>query len=154
MKEEQKLKALSHQFWKDFCLRFFQASWKVELLIILCNVAVLVVFRMMQVQVPVVGAETFPVLGELWEERREEEEEELEEEEDEEEVTQSLSEEVEERKDEFLEPGLMEQSFSIFVEGAVKTCVLVVNADLTIEDLEHLILEVMCLPKGFFFLTF
>ena len=46
MKEEQNLKALSHQFWKDFYFRFLQASWKVELLIILCNAAVLVAFRM------------------------------------------------------------------------------------------------------------
>ena len=153
MKEEQKLKALSHQFWKDFCLRFFQASWEVELLISFCNVAVLIVFRMMQVKVPVVGAETFPVLGELWEERKEEEEELEEEEEDEEGVTQSLSEEVEEGKDQFLEPGLMEQSFSIFVDGAGKSCVLVIDADMTIEDLEHSIQEVMCLPKGLFFLT-
>ena len=30
---------------------------------------------------------------------------------------------------------------------------LVVNADMTIEDLEHSIQEVMCLPNGFFFLT-
>ena len=111
MKEEQKLKALSHQFWKDFCLRFFQSSWKVEFLIILFNVAVIVVFRMMQVQVPVVGAETFPVLGELWGERKEEEEELKEE------ITQSLSEEVEESKDEFLEPGLMEQSFPFLLKG-------------------------------------
>ena len=144
MKEEQKLKALSHQFWKDFCLRFFQASWEVELLIIFCKVAVLIVFRMMHVKVPVVGAETFSVFGELWEERKEEEKEE------EEEVTQSLSEEVEERKDEFLEPG---QSFPIFVEGAGKTCVFVISADMTIEDLEHSIQEVMCLPEGLFFLT-
>ena len=89
--EEQILKALSHQFWKDFCVPFFQASWKVELLIIFCNVAVLIVFRLMQVKVPVVGAETFPVLGELWEERKQEEKEE--------EEVQSLSKEVEERKD-------------------------------------------------------
>ena len=34
MKEEHNLKALSHQFWKDFYLRFLQASWEVELLII------------------------------------------------------------------------------------------------------------------------
>ena len=146
LKEEQKLKALSHQFWKDFCLRFFHASWEVELLIIFCNVAVLIVFRMMQVKVPVVGAETFPVFGELWEERKEEEKEE-------EEVTQSLSEEVEERKDEFLEPGSMQQSFPIFVEEAGKTCVFVINADMTIEDLEHSIQEVMCLPKVLFFVT-
>ena len=145
MKEEQKLKALRYQFWKGFCLRFFQASWKVELLIILCNVAVLVVCRMMQVHVPVVGADTFSVLGELWKERKEEEE--LEEEE---EVTQSLSEEVE---DEFLEPGLMEQSFFHFCGRSGENCVLVVNADMTIEDLEHSIQRVMCLPSGFFFLT-
>ena len=50
MKEEQNLKALNHQFWKDFHLRFLQASWEVELLIILCNAAVFVAFRMMQVQ--------------------------------------------------------------------------------------------------------
>ena len=90
-----------------------------------------------------VGAETFPVLEELWEERREEEEDEV----------QSLSGEDEERKDDFLKAGPMRQSFPIFVVGAVKTCVFVINTDMTLEDLEHLIQDVMCLPKGCFFLT-
>ena len=96
--EEEILKARGHQFWKDFCLTFFQASWEVELLIIFCNVAVLIVCRLMQVKVPVVGAETFPVLGELWEERRGRKEERKKERKEEEEEVQSLSGEVEGRK--------------------------------------------------------
>ena len=146
MKEEETLGEATHQhFWKDLPLSFFQAFWEVELLIIICHVAVLIVLQPMQVKVPVVGAETFPVLGELWEERKEEEEEE--------EEVKSLSGEDEERKDEFLKTGPMRQSFPIFVEGAGKTLVFVINTDMTLEDLEHLIQDVMCLPKGCFFLT-
>ena len=58
-----------------------------------------------------------------------------------------MSGEDEERKDEFLKAGPMGQSFLIFVEGAGKTCVFVINTDMTLEDLEHLIQDVMCLPK-------
>ena len=58
MKEEQKSKALSHHFWKDFYLRF-------ELLIFLCNAAVLVAFRMMQVQAFKVEAKTHKISGEV-----------------------------------------------------------------------------------------
>ena len=76
-----------------------------------------------------VGAGTFPVLGELWEEREEEEEEEV----------KSVSGEEKERKDEFLKTGPMGQSFPIFVEAAGKTCVFVINTGMTLEDLEHLI---------------
>ena len=144
MKEEETLgEATNQHFWKDLPLTFLQAFWEVELLIIICNVAVLIVLQSMQVKVPVVGAETFPVLGKLWDETKEEEEEEV----------KSLSGEDEERKDEFLKTGPMGQSFPIFVEREGKTCVLVVNTDMTVEDFEHLIQDVMCLPKGCFFLT-
>ena len=77
MKEEQKTKALSHQFWEDFYLRFLQASWEVELLIFLCNVAVLVAFGMLQMQAFKVGAKTHKVSGEVEEEKKKEEEEEF-----------------------------------------------------------------------------
>ena len=102
----------------------------------------LIVHQRMQVKVPVVGSETFPVLEELWEERKEEEEE-----------VKSLSGEDEERRDEFLKAGQVGQSFPIFVEGAGKTCVFVIDTDMTLEDLEQLIQDAMCLPKGCFFLT-
>ena len=57
--------ATNQHFWKDLPLTFFQTLWEVELLIIICNVAVVIVLQRMQVKVPVVGAETFPVFGEL-----------------------------------------------------------------------------------------
>ena len=63
MKEEDETlgEKTNQKFWKDLPLTFFQAFWEVEFLIIFCNVAVLIVLQLMQVKVPVVGAETFPV---------------------------------------------------------------------------------------------
>ena len=81
--------------------------------------------------------------GEVWEERKEEAEEEV----------KSVRGEDEERRDEFLKAGQAGQSFTIFVEGAGKTCVFVTDTDMTLEDLEQLIQDAMCLPKGCFFLT-
>ena len=103
MKEEDETqgKATSHQFWKEPPLTFFQqALWEVELLIFICNVAVVVAYQQFQVRVPVVGAETSRVSGEDWKERKEGE-------------VKFLREE-EERKDEFMKEGRLGQSVPIF----------------------------------------
>ena len=171
MKEEQNSKALSHQSWKDFYLRFLQASWEVELLIFLCNAAVLVAFRMMK---------THRVSGEVEEEMKKEEEEEFTEEErkteenleekryhafslfhkeKEEENGEEIEDEKENEKDKDMlllskKSCFQQKAFPVFVEGVGSTFVVMISPQMEFEDFVDLVQTKLGLPSDTFFLSF
>ena len=174
------LRSSSHQFWKDFYLRFLQASWEVELLIFLCNAAVLVAFRMMQVQAFKVGAKTHKISGEVEEEMKKEEEEEFIEEEwkieenleekryhafslfhdeKEEENGEEKEDEEEDDKDKDLlllskKSCFQQKAFPVFVEGVGNTLVVMISPRVQIDDLVDMVQTKLGLPSEVFFLSF
>ena len=174
------MKALSHLFWKDFYLRFLQASWEVELLIILCNAAIFVAFRMMQVKAFKVGAKTHKVSGEVEEEMKKEEEEEYTEEEGKteenlgekryhafslfhKEKEEENEEEIEDEKEDGKDKDMLllskmscfqQKAFLVFVEGVGSTFVVMISPRMEFEDLVEMVQTKLGLPSEAFFLSF
>ena len=111
--------------------------------------AALVVLQRIQVKVPVVGVEAFPVFVELWEEKKK----------------KKKKKRRKRRRSEVLwrrrrrkkrwisESRSSGTKFHHFCRRNWKTCTFVTDTDMTLEDLEQLIQDEMCLPKGCFFLN-
>ena len=133
-----------HQFWEETPPTFYQqAFWKIELLILICfvcNLAVLVANLQIQAKVPVVGAKTYQVSGDDRKGREEGQE-------------RFLEGEEEERRRKVPKDGCTGGSIPIFVEGAGQTCIININPDVKLEELELLVETEKNLPKGSFFLT-